>query len=273
MSQGHGGDGGHSGGTTSVTHVLASPSRTARGQAHALTPAAGSAGRVGAMGCSGHGLLCHGHRGPAPPPASKASHREMWGKGSTVRARELQRVVGQAPAKITPPIFLLQELRDKRDLQDLPAIQIEYLILAAGEEWGLSPRGTWRCAGGGSRGCPASWGGISSTQGKTDARADTRDRAAPRWWDRTPSAQPAPNPSSRSPAANVQHSLRCHVWPQCQGCSGGWGGVLRRGPGPRMLPMGQPGANARLLLASLYFSPALMRMSPTRLSLDEDVPG
>lgn len=41
--------------------------------------------------------------------------------------------------EITPPIFLLQQLRDKRDLQDLPAIQIEYLILAAGEERGLIP--------------------------------------------------------------------------------------------------------------------------------------
>lgn len=61
--------------------------------------------------------------------------------------------------------------------------------------------------------------------------------------------------------------------PSARDAPGGWGGVLRRGPGPRMLPMGQPGANARLLLASLYFSPALMRMSPTRLSLDEDVPG
>lgn len=39
--------------------------------------------------------------------------------------------------EITPPIFLLQQLRDKRDLQDLPAIQIEYLILAAGEVRGL----------------------------------------------------------------------------------------------------------------------------------------
>lgn len=41
--------------------------------------------------------------------------------------------------EITPPIFLLQQLTDKRDYQDLPAIQIEYLILAAGEERGLIP--------------------------------------------------------------------------------------------------------------------------------------
>lgn len=271
---------GHPGTGIPITHSM--------GTVHTLTPPVGSAGRVGAMGCSGHGLLCrgllcHGHRGPAPPPASKASHREMWGKGSTIRARELQRVVGQAPAKITPPIFLLQELRDKRDLQDLPAIQIEYLILAAGEERGLSPRGTWRCAGGGFRGCPASRGGISSTQGKTDARADTRDRAAPCWWDRTPSAQPAPNPTSRSPAANcaaqspLPRGSSCRIVPGQTTCvapvPGMLRGGLRSGPGPRMLPMGQPGANARLLLASLYFSPALMRMSPTRLSLDEDVPG
>lgn len=41
--------------------------------------------------------------------------------------------------EITPLIFLLQQLRDKRDLRDLPAIQIEYLILDAGEERGLIP--------------------------------------------------------------------------------------------------------------------------------------
>lgn len=244
VSQGHGEDGGaswwdhvgHPGTGIPIMHSM--------GTAHALTPTAGSAGRVGAMGCSGRGLL----RGPAPSPASKAPHGEMWGKGSAVRARELQRVVGQAPAKITPPIFLLQELRDKRDLQDLPAIQIEYLILAAGEEWGLGPRGTWRCAGSGSRGCPASRGGISSSQRRTDARANTRDWAAPCWWDRAPNLPLIPPATRQLPT--VRHSLRCHVgatagsspdeprvWPQCHGCSGGGsGGAL----GPACCPWASP---------------------------------
>lgn len=200
------------------------------GTAHTLAPAAGSAGRTRAMGWA----LCRGHQNPALPPTSEASHGETWGKGSVVRARELRRVAGRAPAEITPPIFLLQELRDKRDLQDLPAIQIEYLILAAGEEWGSAPgaRGGVRAVGPG-----AARGGSSSSQGKTDARAVTGGR-----WSWQPHAgvtgHSLPNLPLIPPAAyrlpTARHSLCCHVgapagpsldepraWSQRQGCSGG----------------------------------------------------
>lgn len=81
-------------------------------------------------------------------------------------------MAGWAPAKITPPIFLLQELRDKRDLQDLPAIQIEYLILAAGEERGLAP-GHMEVCGQWAPGMPASRAGVSSSQGKRAGNHDT----------------------------------------------------------------------------------------------------
>lgn len=181
------------------------PHHAQRGDGARPHPCSGQRRQGGCHGVLCRGVLCHGHWGPAPPPASEVSHGETWGKGSMVQAGELQSAAGRAPAEITPPIFLLQELRDKRDLQDLPAIQIEYLILAAGEERGLSPGGTRRCAGGGPRGRPAFQGGVSSSQGKTDATAVTGGqggRAAPYWWDQEPSTQPAPNPTSRSPAAN-----------------------------------------------------------------------
>lgn len=109
--------------------------------------------------------------------------------------------------EITPPIFLLQQLRDKTDYQDLPAIQIEYLILAAGKEWGLipgvhggvqvvSPERCFQLLGENwCQGCPMSQRGWAVS-----------------WqWDWAPSAQPAPNPTSHSPAANCMHSLFQHV--------------------------------------------------------------
>lgn len=210
------------------------------GTAHALAPAEGSAGRVGAVGCGCHGVLCRrvlcpGHRAPALPPASEASHGETWGKGSVVRAGELRRAAGQAPAEITPLIFLLQELRDKRDLQDLPAIQIEYLILAAGEEAGAQPWAHVEVCERWAQGCPASRGGISRSQGKNDARAVT---GAGGIGHPLPNLPLIPRATRRLPT--VRHSL-CPTWElpwDCPGMKHGHSpsardapGALRRGPG------------------------------------------
>lgn len=99
--------------------------------------------------------------------------------------------------KITPLIFLLQQLRDKKDYQDLPAIQIEYLILAAGEEWGLIPGvhggvqvvGPERC--------------FQLLGEKLVSGLSPQARGALSWQgDWASSAQPAPNPTSHSLAAN-----------------------------------------------------------------------
>lgn len=109
--------------------------------------------------------------------------------------------------EITPPIFLLQQLRDKRDLQDLPAIQIEYLILAAGEERGLIP---------GVHGGVQVVGLERSVHllGKTGIRAlPTSQRGwALLWhWDWAPSAQPAPDPTSQ------RHSTAsASTWSSCR---------------------------------------------------------
>lgn len=134
-----GGTRGHSGAGDSVGTPLApvSPSHRARGWHSPLSP-----------GWAVPWVLCWRHPGSCSPPAPRASHGSHAGRGSTAQDRELQRAAGRAPAEITPLIVLLQELRDKRDLQDLPAIQIEFLILAAGDEAGLSPGSARRGAGG-----------------------------------------------------------------------------------------------------------------------------
>lgn len=117
-----------------------SPSRTVWGQRTSSSPQQAQWVPWGALPWS------LGSRSATSPTASPG---EIWGKGSVVQTGELQWAAGWATTQITPLIFLLQELRDKRDLQDLPAIQIEYLILAAGEERGLSPgaRGGVRAVG------------------------------------------------------------------------------------------------------------------------------
>lgn len=149
--------GGHEGteglGTLSGPRWHQCPHHTGHGGGTAPCPRAGQC----------HGCSAGGIPGPAPHLPPQASHGSHTGRGSTAQDRELQRAAGRVPAEITPLIVLLQELRDKRDLQDLPAIQIEFLILAAGGEAGLSPSSARR--GTGSR-HGASWGLVSSAQEK-----------------------------------------------------------------------------------------------------------
>lgn len=93
--------------------------------------------------------------------------------------------------EITPLIFLLQQLRDKRDLRDLPAIQIEYLILDAGEEWGLIP---------GVHGGVQVVGGLKEVFPALEKNWCHEPEGLGIDW--ASSAQAAPYPTSRSPTAN-----------------------------------------------------------------------
>lgn len=138
--------------------------------------------------------------------------------------------------EITPLIFLLQQLRDKRDLLDLPAIQIEYLILDAGEEWGLIPgvHGGVQVVGGLKEVFPAlekNW-----CQGMSQRGWALTGHPLPKLPHIPPAAHPLPTARHSlcqhvgSPAGSSSDEPR--VWAQPQGCSG----VLRRGPGPTCCP-------------------------------------